>query len=64
MGVLRTQRAPTVRTFMKGPESVQAVNPLHDRFILFLGDGLWHLSIVDVVRDARSDADQLRFESQ
>jgi hypothetical protein len=49
---------------MKGPESVQAVNPLHDRFILLLGDGLWHLSIVDVVRDARSDADQLRFESQ
>jgi hypothetical protein len=47
MSVLGTQRTTAVRAFVKGCETVQAVNPSHDRLVSFVGNGLWHSSIVD-----------------
>jgi len=59
MCVLGAQRTAAVGAFVKGRKTVQAVDPLRGRRDSFVGCGLWHPSIVDVPRGARSDAASL-----
>jgi hypothetical protein len=65
MRVLGAQRTAAVRTFVKRGKPIETVKPFDGRLVSFVGERLWHPSIVDGSLPWRRDAEgQSRSGSQ